>query len=871
MSAPMPIEPSEADPLINHRVLVIDDTPSLHEDYQRVLTASQRGGDIDNLEAELFGTAAKSTSLRPVFQVTAAFQGQEGFAKAEAAVKAGQPFALAFVDMRMPPGWDGVETTMRILAADPDIQVVICTAFSDYSWEELSDQLGGTDRVLILKKPFDNLEVAQMATTLCRKWSLSRIARNRMEILESLVEKRVFELATSNLRLSTLIKVSPVGIFVLDRDGKVASWNPAAEGIFGWSSDEVVGRQPPSSILTHLQVFLQSDKEAPTSFEPRRGADFHMQRKDGVGIEIATYTAQVSDEAGAADGYIVVVADISARKQIEEELRRAKAAAEEATHAKSDFLATMSHEIRTPMNGVLGMAELLLSTPLNAEQKDFAQVIYQSGEALLAIINDILDFSKIEAGMLSLDPISFDLQNAVSQVVELLASRAEAKGIELIYHLAADLPTLVVGDAGRIRQILTNLVGNAVKFTKSGHVFVEVTSSALADGRTGVRMAVHDTGIGIPEDKQRLLFQKFSQADASTTRQFGGTGLGLAISKQLAELMGGTISVVSRPGQGSTFTVELPLAADPDPAGKPPSPVDLMGTRVVVGEPNAVARRVLEEQLGRWGCVPLPAGCAAEVVKAVEDGMARPGRMMCIIEAHLPGSDPFALASDLRRRSSGRDVPLILLTTMGQRGDSKKAAAAGFAAYLTKPVRMSDLRDALAALYRNGGQVGEQLVTRHSLAEARGQTSSGSRRRLAVQAAPALATGPQILVVEDSAVNSLIVRRILESLGCKAVVVGTGAEAVSLCLSTRFDLVFMDYYLAGMDGVEATRLIRSQESGRRTPILAMSASVLDQDRALFSASGMDGILSKPVRSEEIKNAIATWVTARPANAGGNQA
>ena len=854
--------PADADPLVNRRILVIDDNPSIHDDYRKILAAAPMVADLSDMEAELFGEKASGRPSRPAFQLTDALQGQDGHRLAMAALQAGQPFALAFIDMRMPPGWDGMETTMRILADDPDIQVVICTAYSDYSWEDMAQRLGSTDRVLILKKPFDNVEVTQLAMALCRKWSLSRIGRNRMEILESLVQKRVHELAASNLRLSTLIQVSPVGIFVLDRDGKVASWNPAAERIFGWTSVEVIGRQLPSSMPSHLRVLMRAGAVPPPNDEGH-STDQHVMRKDGVGIEVATYTAQVNNQDGTSDGYIVVVADITARKQIEDELRRAKIAAEAAANAKSDFLATMSHEIRTPMNGVMGMAELLLTTHLDAEQRDFTQTIYQSGEALLAIINDILDFSKIEAGMLSLDPIPFDLQTAVSSVVELLASRAEAKGIELIYRFAPDLLTAVIGDAGRIRQVLTNLVGNAVKFTLQGHVFVEVMPCLLPAGREGIRIAVHDTGVGIPADKQRLLFQKFTQADSSTTRQFGGTGLGLAISKQLAELMGGRITVESRSGEGSVFTVELPLMADPHPPDKRQTSIDLAGLGVVIAEANPIARRVMEEQLRSWQCVAFPVVSGAEAMSALLSAVARPMEVMCIIDARLPESDPFTLARQVRSHPQLVAVPLILLTSMGQRGDSKKAMEAGFNAYLTKPVQMSDLRDALASLRNAPGQSAGHLVTRHSLAEARGHTSSGSRRRLAVQGVTALPVGPRILVAEDSPVNSLIVKRTLERLGCEVVIAITGGEAVALCLGGVFDLVFMDYHLPEMDGVVATRLIRNRERERRTPILAMSASVLDHDQVLFQQAGMDGFLGKPMRIEEIEAAVAKWTVPRP--------
>ncbi|MBA3697467.1 MAG: response regulator [Planctomycetes bacterium] len=859
-----------ASPPLNHRILVIDDNASIHEDYRKILVPATGAADLADLEEELFGASSAVAPPRPVFDLTSAMQGQDGYRLAAAAHQDGKPFAVAFIDMRMPPGWDGMETSMRILADDPDIQIVICTAYSDYSWEDMTKRLGATDRVLILKKPFDNIEVTQLAMALCHKWALSRSAKNRMDSLESLVQERVGQLAASNSRMSTLIKVSPVAIFVLDREGKVASWNPAAERIFGWSSDEIVDQPLPASMPAHLRALMRPNDGKPRTSD-RDATDLHIKRKDGIDIEVATYTAMLTDVEGRADGFIVMAADITARKLIEDELRRAKSAAEAATNAKSEFLATMSHEIRTPMNGVMGMAELLMTTKLDGEQRDFAQTIYQSGEALMAIINDILDFSKIEAGMMTIDPIPFDLPTAVSSMVELLAARAEAKGLELIYRFAPDLETALIGDAGRIRQILTNLVGNAVKFTMQGHVFLEVAKCTLPSGNAGIRFAIHDTGIGIAPEKQKLLFEKFTQADSSTTRQFGGTGLGLSISKQLAELMGGRITIESQVGQGSTFALELPLLADPNPPTKELPSTDLTGVQVLVTEANPIIRRVIEEQLRSWGCVPLLAESGGQALTIMRSlGASRGSGVACIVDAHLPDLDAYQLGPDLHALPGCLDIPLILLTSKGQRGDSKRAAEAGYHAYLTKPVQLTDLRDSLATLMRHTADLGSRLVTRHSLAEARGHISSSSRRRMAVQAVHLLSVQPNILVAEDNQANSVIVQRTLERLGCRVTVATTGAEAVKCCLTEVFDVVFMDYHLPEMDGVVATRIIRQREGARRTPILAMSASVLDQDRQLFKDAGMDGILAKPMRLEEIEVAVAKWAAARRVMPAGDQ-
>ena len=858
------MEMNQDEASVNRRILIIDDNASIHDDYRKILGPIASLSGLDAMEAELFGeTVTPAKAARPSFVVSSAMQGQHGHAQVVAALKTNEPFALAFVDMRMPPGWDGLETTKNILQDDPDIQVVICTAYSDYSWDELTQQIGTTDRVLILKKPFDTVEVTQLAQTLCRKWTLARMARNRMDVLEALVAERVQDLAATNSQLSTLIRVSPVGIFVLDKTGIVRSWNPAAERIFGWNSSEVIGQSLPNSMPAHLRVRLQSGEKIP-AHDDLKGTDLHVKRKDGVGIEIATYTATLRTVDDHADGFIVMVAYITARKQVESELRRAKIEAEAAANAKSEFLATMSHEIRTPMNGVMGMAELLMSTTLDAEQRDFTETIYNSGEALLTIINDILDYSKIEAGMLALDPIPYDLQVAVYSVVDLLASRAEAKGLELIYRFAPNLVSGVLGDAGRVRQILTNLIGNAIKFTLHGHVFVDVSQHEV-EGKSRIRFAIHDTGVGIPTEKLGQLFQKFTQADSSTTRQFGGTGLGLAISRQLAGIMDGNIFVTSESGKGSTFTLEIPLICDPHPVRQMPMPGDLSRAHILIIEPNQIIGRVLEEQIKSWGGVNIQQLTVAQMLAWCHRYGKDCARIIVILDANLIEHDVMEVAQELRKMTCSDIMGLVLLTLIGKRGDSRKAIEVGFNAYLTKPVHPEDLRDGLNLLCSEKLYTGEKLVTRHSLAETRGHISSTSRRRIAVQAMAEIPEGPKVLVVEDNAVNCTIVCCTLERMGCQVSIATNGAEAVANCLTKYFDLIFMDYHLPEMDGVQATKIIRNRMKDRHVPIIAMSASVLDEDRALFHEAGMDGLVTKPIRLEEIERAITNHVLNKNGN------
>jgi PAS domain S-box-containing protein len=839
------------DPVANRRILVIDDNEAIHADFRKILAPERRGQELDALEADLFGA---TPAPKPVlaFTVDSATQGRQGLECIVKAQHEERPYALAFVDMRMPPGWDGMETTVHILAQDPNIQVVICTAYTDYSWEEMANQLGATDRVLILKKPFDNVEVIQLAQALSQKWNLARQAQSRMAILEHLVQMRVKELAASNTQLSELIRLSPVGIFARDQDGKVVTWNPASERILGWSADELVGRGLPGSmpgLVRSRPPDLPSDLATNAGND---GIDLTLPRKDGSTIDVTLYTAGLRDAEGGIAGCISILADITSRKQVEEELRRAKAIAESAAEAKSNFLATMSHEIRTPMNGVMGMAQLLLESRLDAEQKDFVETILSSGESLLTIINDILDFSKIDAGMLTLSPIPFDLPVAISSVVELLAPKAHAKGLELICRFAPELPMKLIGDAGRVRQVVTNLVGNAIKFTQRGHILVDVACARVADGVAAISVAVQDTGIGIPADRLERLFVKFSQADSSTTREYGGTGLGLAICKQLAELMGGTVTVTSHPGTGSTFTVRLPLAIDPS-AQSGAAPADVAGLQVLVVETHSLTRRVFEEQLRAWGCVPRSASSAGEALATLQaarrdDPEALP---VAIVDSGLVEPSASELAAAIRSDPLLAGTALLLLAAVGMRGDAKKAKDAGFDAYLGKPLRMEILRGALATLRADQmSGIPHGLVTRHSLSEA-------------VPMAPASAvSGPRVLLVEDNMVNQQVALRLLERLGCRVVLACDGEEALRHAAGGGFDLIFMDYHLPGSDGVEITRQLRRREAGgRRVPIVAMSASVLDGDRQLFRDAGMDGFTAKPVQMAELRACLARWCPA----------
>ena len=662
-------------------------------------------------------------------------------------------------------------------------------------------------------------------------------------------------LRSSEVRLRGITDSAQDGIVMMDPRGTISYWNPAAQSILGYLHEEAIGKNlhrllvPERYLAAHRAAFPEFSRNGRGNAVGQT-VEMAARRKDGreITVDISLSAIRLNDGWHA----VGIIRDITSRKLAEAAEQEAKRRAEAATRAKSEFLANMSHEIRTPMNGVIGMTGLLLDTDLTDDQRLYAETVRASGESLLAIVNDILDFSKIEAGRLDLATMDFDLQSLLDDFAATLAVRAHEKRLEFCCVADPEVPTLLAGDPGRLRQILTNLAANAVKFTQKGEVAVRVSLEQKEETGCLLRFSVRDTGIGIPADKIGILFAKFSQVDASTTRTYGGTGLGLAISKQLATMMGGEVGVESTEGVGSQFwfTVRLGRQLEGSEAQSRP-PANLRGVRALIVDDNATSREILSARMTSWGMRSAQAVDGPAALQALDQALAENDPFqVALIDMQMPGMDGEAVGRAIRADRRLADTRMVMLTSPGARGAARSFAAIGFAAYAAKPIGRRELMRALSLALP-----GRRAMQPPAKPIATRQTAGAALSRFDGRE-------PRILLAEDDATNQLVAVGILKKLGLRADVVANGAEAVKALESVRYDLVLMDVQMPVMDGLKATRQIRDPRSKVRNhaiPIVAMTAQAMQGARECCLDAGMNDYLSKPVSPKDLAEVLVRWL------------
>jgi PAS domain S-box-containing protein len=724
--------------------------------------------------------------------------------------------------------------TVRVVAQEKDYSVRARPQNED----ELGQLIDGFNEML------GQIQQRDAALQLAHDGLEKRVKERTHELQEQIKERKNAEealwqseqlYAQIALNASDVLYVVHSGPGRIDWFGQIDHVLGYEEGEFNRSIDEWrshIHAEDRNRVLQAYETSCQTGKPF--------AEEYRIARRDGSYLYWSDRGRPVYDLKGRVTKFIGACTNITERREKEHELRRAKEDAETANRAKSQFLANMSHEIRTPMNGIIGMSELALQTSLSAEQRGLLTTVKESADTLLALINEILDFSKIEAGKLMLEPSEFGLRQLLEDTLLTLALRAHQKGIELALRLPQDFPDALVGDSARLRQVIVNLIGNAVKFTESGEVVLDARVESRIDTEVVFHFSVTDTGIGIPREMQGLIFEAFTQADGTTTRTYGGTGLGLAICRELVVLMGGDITVKSEPGRGSrfAFTARFGLQANVQP--KTEFDIHLRDLPVLVVDDNATSRSILSDYLTRWGLKPTLAENSAAAVRELWNAcaLARPFSLL-LVDANMPEPDGFALVRQIKSHAELSGTVVLLISTAHQIDDAARCRSLGVSTYLTKPIRQSDLLDAIMTA------LGNRPTQPEAVARAPHDTVFHPARPL------------HLLLAEDNPVNQRLAVRILEKWGHSVVVANNGRNALEAWESGRFDLILMDVQMPEMSGFEVVGVIREREkvSGQRVPIVAMTAHALASDREKCLASGMDNYVSKPIDQRRLFEAL----------------
>src|ERR1700733_7813887 len=678
----------------------------------------------------------------------------------------------------------------------------------------------------------------------------ARVDERTRELQTEVSERKLTERQLTERKsfLNSVIANSPVGMIVTGTGGIVNMCNPAFEPLFLLRQEDIFGR-------ALVDLITNKDSREELEVNQNKVSQGHAThvfgrrlRSDGTHIDVEISSVPIFTE-GALTGALAIYQDITDRKRAEEALLGAKEAAEAGSRAKSEFLANMSHEIRTPMNGIIGMTELALETNLNAEQREYLSMVKTSADSLLTLINDILDFSKIEAGKLEIEKIDFEFKQSIGETLKTMAQRAHMKNLELAWRVGPGVPEHLKGDVGRLRQVLVNLVGNAVKFAERGEVTVDVEKQAEDDSGVLLHFRVRDTGIGIPKQKKPMIFEAFTQADSSSTRNYGGTGLGLAITSRLVELIGGNLWVESEPGKGSTFhfTGHFGFAGDRDHTRETADPEVLSGLRVLVVDDNETNRTILVEMLSAWGLEPSAATGGKEALEALKRAQSKglPLRLI-ITDMQMPGMDGCDLSHEIRRSPDFGRIPILLLSSSARHGEATRCRKLAIASYLTKPVQPSELLAALLAAV-------SQTIDVQKLSPTPAVPAEDDTPRL------------KILIAEDNAVNRILATALLEKRGHTVLATENGREAIDTLERETVDLVLMDIQMPVMDGFEAIRAIRKKEqiTGAHLPIIALTAHAMKGHRERCIEAGADEYVTKPIRMSELFAAMKRVETDKP--------